>query len=255
MIEKFLKNSQKFLLDNSPAILTAIGVVGTVTTAVLSARAAVQATEIIREARHDASLMNRQEPDLRERAALTWDVWLPPVLSGGLTVGATIGSNYVSSRRITALAAAYAIAERAFDEYRDKVKERIGDRRERSIRDDIAQDRVDRNPVSASHVHVTGNGDVLCYDAYTGRYFYSTMEDLRRAQNDINYSVINHSYASLTDFYGLIGLDQTKFSDEIGWNVDNLLEIQFSTTLSDDGRPCMVVDFRTAPVRYFNRLQ
>jgi len=67
--------------------------------------------------------------------------------------------------------------------------------------------------------------------------------------------VLNDFYASLSDFYDLIGLPTTSFSDEVGWNSDRLLELQFSTVLSDDGRPCISIDFRTVPIRDYYKVQ
>jgi hypothetical protein len=255
MFTNLIKHSQKFIFDNSPAILTALGVVGTVSTAVLAGRAAVRATDVLREAEQEAELMDEPPLSARDKVELTWDIWAPTVASGVLTVSATISSNYISTKRATAIATAYAIAERAFDEYRGKVTEKVGSKKEQGIRDDLAQDRLTNNPVSQAKVHATGRGEVLCYDTYTGRYFYSDMEELRRAENHVNHTVLNNYYASLTDLYSYIGLDRTKFSDDIGWNSDRLLELEFSTMLADDGRPCIVIDFRTDPVRYYDRIQ
>ena len=101
---------------------------------------------------------------------------------------------------------------------------------------------------------MAGEGSVLCYEAYTGRYFLCDMETLRKAQNDINHQVLNDSYASLSDLYDLIGLPHNTNSDEVGWNSDKLLELQFSAVISEGGRPCISVDFAVAPVRHYYRL-
>lgn len=255
MLNDIFKNAQKFVTENSALILAGFGVVGTVTTAVLSAKAAVKANDILEFANKNADMMDQPLPTRREQAVLVWDIWLPPVASGALTIGAIIGSNYISHRRAVAMATAYAIVDRVFDEYRDKVKEKVGERKEQGIRDSIAQDHVDRKPASTSYILPTKRGEVLCYDTWSGRYFYSEMEELRRAQNDINHTILNSYYASLTDFYDRIGLDRTKFSDEVGWNSDRLLDLTFSTTMSDDQRPCIVVDFSADPIRHYHRIQ
>lgn len=249
MLNSIMKKSQKYVFDNSPAILTAFGVVGTVTTAFLAGKASFRAAEIIiEEQEHENEYL-----ETRERVELTWQLYIPAVASGVLTVGAIIGANYVSTRRAAALATAYAITERAFDEYREKVTEKVGEKKEQKIRDEIAQDTVDRYP--ASEMRVYGDGDVLCYDKYSGRYFKSDMESLRKVENDVNHNIIHNFYATLQDFYDRIGLDRTGYSDEVGWNADHLLELRFSATISDDGRPCMVIDYVIEPVRNYNRIQ
>lgn len=147
---------------------------------------------------------------------------------------------------------AYTISERAYEEYRTKVVKHIGSNKEEKIRDEIAQDRVDRKPVS-KEVIIAGSGNVLCFDSYSGRYFNSTMETLKGAQNDTNYQVLNQGYASLSDFYERVGLPATDASEEVGWTQDKTLELEFSTTLSEDGRPCLSFAFFVAPVRNYFR--
>jgi hypothetical protein len=249
-----MKHTGKFLSDNSPLVLTALGVTGTLATAYLSGVATFKAAELIAEKEHDFGngISFRYGP--RDKAELVWKLYIPAATSAAVTIAAIIYANRIGTRRAAAVAALYSVSEKAFDEYRKKIVERVGVKKEQSYRDEVAQDRVTRDPVTSREVIITGNGEVLCYESFTGRYFNSDMETIRRAMNDINYRVMNDSYAALSDFYFLIGLPQTAYSDEVGWNADKLLEIQFSTTLSDDGRPCISVEFVVAPVRHYHRL-
>ena len=111
-----------------------------------------------------------------------------------------------------------------------------------SIRDEIAQDRVTKSP--PTEVIITDRGDVLCCELYTGRYFRSEMETLRKAQNDINHEMISGSpYATLADFYYIVGLPVTSVSQNVGWDVDRIMELKFSTVLSDDDKPCLAFEY------------
>lgn len=248
------KQVEKLAADNSPLILTAIGVTGTITTAVLTGKATIKAVRLIdseyQNNRNDADYV--LEP--KEKARLAWKLYIPPVAVGTLTVVSIIGANRIGTRRAAAMAAAYAVSQEAFNEYRDKVVEKIGDLKERNIRDDLAQDRVNKNPVENNTIVITNGGNVLCYEQYTGRYFQSDMETLKKAQNDLNYQVNNSYYASLSDFYDLIGLERTTESDEVGWNSNELLELHFSTTLAGDGRPCLAFEYRVVPIRGYARV-
>jgi hypothetical protein len=171
-----------------------------------------------------------------------------------MTVTAIILANRIGSRRTAAVAAAFSISEKTLSEYKEKVVERLGEKKAQEFRDSIAQDRINANPVGNQQVIVTGGGTVLCYDEYTGRYFYSDMETLKKAQNDTNYEIINSNYASLSDFYSRIGLSRTASSDDVGWDSDRLLELEFSTTMSDDQRPCISVGFLVGPTRGFHKV-
>ena len=83
----------------------------------------------------------------------------------------------------------------------------------------------------------------------------SDLETIRKAQNDINNQILTHQYASLTDFYDNLDLPKTQMSDEIGWNQDQLLTLNFSATLTPENRPCMMIEYRAKPIREFYKLQ
>jgi len=240
----------KFAADNSPAILTAIGVTGTIATAYLASKASFQASYKIFYEEQDRL---GREMTTKEVVRSTWKLYVPAAAMGCTTIACIIMANRIGTRRAAAMAAMVAISEKAFDEYKAKVVEKIGERKEQAVRDEIAQDRVTNNPPSREVV-IMGGGDVLCHDMYSGRYFHSDMETIRKAQNDINGMVLNDMYASLSDFYYLIGLTKTGVSDEVGWNVDKQLDLKFSATMAENGRPCMTITFAVAPVRDYNRL-
>jgi hypothetical protein len=250
------------LSNNSPAILTAIGVTGTITTAYLTGKASFKAADILayenegRQLHKDPTgLRSSIEPvSPREAIDLVWKIYIPAIGTGVMTITCIVLANRIGMRRAAAVAAAFSVSEKAIAEYKDKVVEHIGKNKEQKVRDEIAQDRINANPVSSQQVIVTGGGDVLCYETYTGRYFTSSMEQLKKAQNDVNHMIINSFYASLDDFYDKIGLGHTKVSSEVGWNADELLELHISTAMSDDERPCLSVDFRVEPIRNFHRV-
>lgn len=248
---EFIKKTQHFTIRNSPTILTALGVTGAVTTAFLTGKATVKAVRILDIERADDEPYTRA--DTKEAFKLVWKEYVPAVGTLALTVTCIIGANHIGSRRGAAIAAAYSLSEKAFVEYKEKVLEKMGTSGERKVRDEIAQDQVDRNP-TANTVVIVGDGDVLCYEAYTGRYFMSTMEKLKHAQNAVNYQVNNDMYASLSDFYDRVGLPRTNLSDDVGWNCDRLMEMDLSGVVADDGRPAISLTFQVAPVAGYSRL-
>ena len=248
-LTKRAKQFEKLIHDNSPTILTGVGVAGTITTALLTGRAAIRADRFLEQ----QSYIQQTDFEPKEVVSMTWKLFVPPVLVGAGTVAAIVMANRIGNRRAAAIAAAYAISEKAMAEYKEKVIDRIGETKEQKIRDEIAQDQVARTPGSNAVVLV-GYGDVLCFDSYSGRYFNSSVENIKKAENDLNHRILNDMYASLTDWYNLIGLASIEMSDEVGWNVDKLLEVSLSSVLSDDDRPCLSVNFNVSPVRDYYRL-
>lgn len=212
---------------------------GTISTALLTGRASFKAAHILSE----------EAPDLtfQEKAKLVWKVYIPPAGTAGLTIAAIIMAHRISSRRAAAMAAAFAISEKAFEEYRTKVAEKLGEKKERAVRDEIAQEHVQQRLADRGNLIYVGTGDVLCYDDYTGRPFSSSMEKLRRAENEINHQIIHDHYASLSDLYDKIGLAPTGISEQLGWNLDHMLELDISGTITEDGKPCLSVSYKVCP--------
>lgn len=257
-LRDILKTVEKFTVDNSPLILTAIGVTGVVGTSVLTGKAAFRAHDILEEERYARSV-NRDIGDppvdslpLKDQASLTWKLYIPAVSTGAVTIAAIITANQIGTRRAAAMAAAYSLSEKAFSEYKEKVVEKIGEKKEMAVRDEIQQDRVNANPPGNEVVIMVGKQ--LCYDSYSGRYFESDMETVKKAMNDLNHQILSDNYASLTDFYNNLGLERTSISDDIGWNADKLLDINFTTTLAPDGRPAIALEYRVEPIHNYFRL-
>lgn len=246
------KKAHDLIGEHSTALLTGVGVVGTITTAVLAGRGAYKASQIVGES--NATKVEDMDENLttKEKVELTWQLYIPAVGTGAATITAIIFANRIGARRTAAMAAAYGLSDRAFSDYKEKVKEKLGVGKETKIVNDIAQDRVNNNP--PDRVVVVGAGDVLCMDASTGRYFMCTHERIQKAQNEVNREIINHSSCSLSSFYDMIGLKPTAYSNDVGWNLNHVMEIVHSLTMSPDDRPCLVIDFSVAPIASFDKL-
>ena len=54
--------------------------------------------------------------------------------------------------------------------------------------------------------------------------------------------------------YEEIGLARTSTGDRLGWNTDTgLLDLNFSSQLSEEGKPCLVIDFKVMPKYDFDK--
>lgn len=248
-----VNGAQRYVTDNSPAILTAIGITGVVTTAYLTGTATFKAAEILRVEGEAAAYLKKPFV-LKEKVNLVWKEYIPAVATGAITIAAVVGANRIGTRRAAAMAAAYTLSEKAIAEYKDKVVEKIGEKKAAVIKEEVAQDRVTKNPSEGRDIYVTGANESLCYEMYTDRYFKSSMEVLKKAQNDLNYRILNSDgYASLGDFYDLLGIPRTSIAEDLGWTSDKLLELDFSATLSDKQEPCIAFDYRVEPIRKYYR--
>lgn len=244
-------NGLKLIKSHSPEILTALGVSGLITTSYLASKASFKAAEVIDHEQYILDLEDKSHPlDNKEKAKLVWKLYIPTVISGTVTIGCIVMASKSHSRRTTAAVTAYSLTEKAFSEYKEKVVEHIGKGKEQKVRDEIAQDKVTRAFESCSNeVFIFEDGEVLCCELATGRFFKSEMELLRRAENEINAKVVNLLYVTLDDFYDLVGLNHTSMSDKHGWDSAKLMKLEFTTTLSPNNKPCLAFDYNyTKPI-------
>lgn len=248
-LKTILHAAEKFVTDNSPGILTGLAVTGAVTTIALTAKAAfnlgmdLNASDYLVGAKYDK----------KELVKAYWKDFAPAAVSGVATVTCIIAANHIGTRRTAAIAAAFKLSEQLTEEYKERVVKALGAQKEEKMRSDLAGDRMART--GGAETIIISGPECVFYDELSGRFFKNEMEKIRKAVNDINFQVNNNYYASLSEFYDLIGLDKTKFSDEVGWNTDSLLDVQFSPTMLSDGRPAIAMSFRTSPIHGYDRCQ
>lgn len=242
-ISKAAKTATKAVSDNSPAILTGFAVAGTFTTALFTAKASSRATLRLLELDYDGDFTPK------EQVQATWRFYIPAVSMGVATTACILGAHSIHTRRNAAIMTAYSLTDKAFQEYKEKIVETIGEKKEGEARDAISKDRLDSTPLNKGDVVVLNSGRSLCYDEVTGRYFKSDMETIRRAVNNINQQCNNEAYASQNDFYREIGLDPIAIGEELGWRSDHHLDIRFTSHISGDGEPCLALDYRVGPIR------
>ena len=248
-LSQLAKSTRTLLSKHSPEILTGIGITGMITTTIM----AVKATPKALDAMVDIKTAHEEEP--KDKKAMGKDilkyvvpVYIPAAVTGALSVTCLIGASSVNARRRAALATAYALSEQALKEYQEKVIETIGEKKEQAVRDSIAKDKIDKNPVTNTEVIITEKGNTLCYDAISGRYFKSDIEKLRKIENELNRQMISEMYISLNDFYYEVGLPATPMGNDLGWNIDRgFIELAFSSQLSEDETPCLVVGYHVEP--------
>ena len=241
-----IKTIRSGLAKHSPAILTALGITGMIGTTVLAVKATPKALDLIENKKEE---LDKDRLTVVETVKATWKCYVPAAITCATSAACLIGASSVHTKRNAALATAYKLSESALIEYRDKVVETIGEKKEQSVRDAIAKDHVEKNPVTNNEVIITDRGYTLCYDELSGRYFYSDIEKIKKAANELNRQMLNDMYVSLNELYYELGLEGTKLGEQMGWNVDRgLIDLKFSATVSADDRPCIVLDYRIPPM-------
>lgn len=248
--KQFTDNVRTTLNQHSPEILTGIGIAGMVTTTILAVKATPKALTLLEEAKREIDC--DEKLPVKTVIKSCWKCYISAAVTGTMSIACLIGASSVNAKRNAALAAAYTLSESALKDYKDKVIEVVGEKKEKEIQDSVAKDRLEKKPVSKSEVIVTNHGETLCYDYQTDRYFKSDIDKIKRAVNEINRKMLCSfdMCISLNELYDELGLERVPFGNELGWSVDKgLVEPVFSSQLADDGTPCLVIDYNIVPRR------
>lgn len=259
-IAMVMKNMRTAVKKHSPEILTGIGIAGMITTTVMAVRATPKALLLIEEEKRRLKKEHTKASEEENRKTyhgeikpmevvrITWKCYIPAAITGTVSIACLIGASSVNMRRNAALATAYTLSESTLKEYQKKVVETVGEKKEQTIRDEVAKDRIERNPVSSKEVFITEKGNTLCLDYVSGRYFKSDIDTIKKAVNELNRRMRDEMYISLNDFYYEIGLPANGSGDDLGWNIDNgYIDPNFSSQLAEDGTPCLVISYLVGP--------
>lgn len=250
-ITNIIKGIKASISRHSPEILTGIGIAGMVTTTILAVKATPKAIKLI-EAEKRAKHVDALSPV--DTVKTVWKCYIPAAMTGVSSIACLIGSNAINAKRNAALTTVYTLSEMARNEYKEKVIETIGEKKERAIKEKVDAERIKKDPVSKKEVIITEKGTTLCYDHVFGRYFKSDIDIINRAMNKINREIVINMYASLNDFYAELGLSPVEMGYDLGWNIDDgTIEIEPSSQLADDGTPCLVIDYNISPKYNYSR--
>lgn len=254
--KSIIRDVKAAVSKRKPEIFLGLGIGLGVTSTVLAVKATPKALKLIEDARYEKS----EDLSTVETVKSCWKCYIPAATAGVASIACILGANSVNARRTAALTAAYQISETALSEYREKVIETIGEKKEQAIRGKVHKDRLDKNPVKQNTVLVTGHGNTLCYDYWTGRYFYSDIDKIKRAQNEFNKDLLDEMNKSLNEFYDLLNLDHVAIGDEIGWVIDNgYMDIHFSSQIAGENTayantPCIVIEHNNPPQYNYHKL-
>lgn len=246
-LKRTIKSVERVLTKYSPGILTGIGITGMIGATFMAVKATPKALYLIETKKKEAEV---EELTSVETIKTCWKCYIPAALTTVVSAACMIGASTVSAKRNAALATAYSISEAALREYQEKVVEVIGEKKEKAVRDAVAKDQIERDPVTKSEVVIIdSNSNTLCYEPLSGRYFKSTIDKIKKVEIKLDRQMIQEMYVSLNDFYWEIGLDGTDLGDKMGWNLSKgYMDLSFSSQLADDGTPCAVIVYGIPPV-------
>ncbi|WP_297183032.1 DUF6353 family protein [uncultured Phocaeicola sp.] len=241
------------LKKHSPEILVAAGVVGTVVSTVMACRATTKIDTILDETKEQLDKIHEysENPDMAEKynaedakkdtvvvyahaGVKLAKLYAPAVGLGILSLGSILASNNILRKRNAALAAAYAVVDRSFKEYRDRVVERFGEEVDHQLRYNIKATEVEETVIDEKgkekkvkktiEVADPNASEYVKYFTKSNPYWENNPEYvemfLRSQQNYANDKLKATGHLTLNDVYDMLGFHDSKAGMVVGWIYD-----------------------------------
>lgn len=236
-----LSNPKLFFKRNASTILTCTGAIGVVATTIMAVKATPKALILLEQAEEEKG----EKLTTTEAVVVAGPVYIPTVVVGVSTISCIFAANVLNKRNQASITSAYMLLDNSYREYKNKVKEMLGEDGELEIRNEIVKDKYNADDIPEDE----DDGLELFYDEFSDRYFRSTLYKVQRAEYELNRNLVMRDYAYLNEFYESLDLAPVEEGFTVGWSVGSNLEyywqewIDFghSKVLMDDGLECTII--------------
>lgn len=239
------KSISSAVSKHAPEVLMGLGIAGMVASTILAVKSTPKAIKLVEAKKKE---LKKEELTAGEIIKTTWKCYIPATAAAGASVACLLGSSSIAGKRNAALLTAYKLAETAHKEYKEKVIEVIGEKKEEKVKEKLAQDKLANTPYNSQTVILTNNGNTLFMDYASGQYFRSDIGQVDKTINELNRKMYTEGYISLNQYYSALGLEHTQFGDYMGWNLDRgYIDIDRKPSVSSNGEPCLVIVHNVEP--------
>lgn len=202
--KKLINKASRQLSYYSPDILTGVGIAGVAITAYLSAKAAV---EVVR-------VTDNQRTDKKEKTKLIIKSFSPAVVSGIVTASSLYFANDINRKQQASIMSAYLLTNNLLKEYKDSATN--------DILKTVSKKNYSDEDIIEPEIPSTGD-KILFYEEYSGRYFWSTRDQMDLAEMRLNEKFCMDGQVNLNDFYKLLGLNTTDAGSVMGWSDSDVM--------------------------------
>lgn len=223
---------------NSPHIFFGVGIVGAIASTVLACRATLKLEETLDEIKHDVdSVKKLKEPktysndypveEYNRDAVYVYAkgtfklvrLYAPAVVVGSVSIACLTGSHVQLTRRNNALMAAYAILEKAYSDYRDRVREVVGESKELELYHGAQIEKVNKEEVKvidpnrwSPYAKFFDEGSIhWCKDPEINRLY------IQCQQNYANNLLRARGHVFLNEVYDMLDVERSSAGQVVGW--------------------------------------
>lgn len=280
------------LKKHSPEILMGVGIVGTVASTVLACKATTKVSKVLEEKKNtienihiclEDENIDYTEDDSKKDLTIVYaqtgvklvKLYAPAVALGALSIASIVCGHQILKKRNLAIAAAYAVVDKGFKDYRKRVVERFGEELDKELRYNIRAKEIEvevvdedgNKTVKKEIVNVIDSDSVSKYSDYA-RFFDEGCADyqkdaefnlmfLRRQQDYANELLRSKGHVFLNEVYDMLGIPRSRAGQIVGWiydeknpNGDNYID--FGIYNNGEGNRCFVNGYERNILLDFN---
>ena len=253
---RFFNNAGLKIKKHSPEILMVAGIAGTVASTIMACKATTKIDEVLNDTKYKVDIIHESK-ELghvigREDAEYTEDhykrdltityvqsgakllkLYAPAIALGALSITSIVAGHNILKKRNIALAAAYAVVDRGFKDYRKNVVERFGEELDKELRygiktkefeevvvDKNGKEKVEKNTVSVINPELNVSEYAKFYDDGNRGWEKDpelNLMFLRHQQQYANDLLRAKGHLFLNEVYDMLGIPRTKAGQVVGW--------------------------------------
>lgn len=233
-LTKILYRSGGYIKKNSSTILTCLGGVGLIATAVATGFGSIKASKMVIDAREEKG----EELTKLETVCAAAPAYIPPIVLGVSTLVCIFGANALNKRQQAALISAYAVLQNGYSEYRKKVNELYGENADETVKEALIEEKFKSVDFKPNSENIS-----VFYESYYGDFFEASDADIFYAIYHFNRNFQLRGYASVAELHEFLGLPVQEADKAIGWNAEGFwedglvpwIDFEFYTKALDDG--------------------
>lgn len=275
---RFFNNTGLQIKKHSPEILMVAGIAGTIASTVLACKATTKAGKILEEKNKlveqihtcvESEEFDYTVEDSKKDLTIAYTqmgvkllkLYAPAIVLGTASIVSIVAGHNILKKRTVALAAAYAVVDKGFKDYRKNVVNRFGEEIDKELRYNIKAKEIEvqttdekgKKTTKKEIVNVLPEGELSQYSEYA-RFFDASSANfekdpeynlmfLRRQQDYANEILRSRGHLFLNEVYDMLDIQRTKAGQVVGWiydeknpNGDNCVDFGIYNTNSEAAR-------------------
>lgn len=243
-VSRFVGRNILIAQKNSPAVMLGAGIGVGILATVKACQATLRLEEVLEKAEKDTATLRkvsevrpekypRKERDTYERAIRirtakeVAKLYAPAVGLGVISIVLLTGSHVVLTKRNAGLAAAYAVLDKGFNEYRERVRNELGPEKDQEFRYGSQTKEIVEEDENGHKVKEIKRNTVTGRSIYA-RYFDENNRNWQRnpianrtfvqcQQDYANDKLTANGHLFLNEVYDLLGMERTPEGSQVGW--------------------------------------